>query len=71
MQQQAPIYWTSVYIISNTVANNVKDRYYTEGLSTIENVRPPLFLELPPWVQPNFRISNIVREIFASLMIGR
>jgi hypothetical protein len=48
-----------MYIISTAVANNVKDRHYTEVLSTVENVR--LTLSLPWMVQTNFQISNIVR----------
>lgn len=32
-----------MYIISTAVANSVKDRLYTEDLSTIENVRFTLY----------------------------
>ena len=32
-----------MYIISTSVANNVKDRHYTEVLSMIENVRLTLY----------------------------
>lgn|SRR6266850_893581 len=53
-------HWKSTYIISTAVANNVKDRLYTEALSSIENVRLTLFTSFG--VQPDFRISNIVRE---------
>jgi hypothetical protein len=54
-------YWTSAYIISTAVANNVKDRFYTEALSSIENVRLTLFTSFGVQL-PDFRISNIVRE---------
>ncbi len=48
-----------MYIISTAIANKVKDRHFTEVLSVIENVRLTLLF---PWtVEPNFRISNIVR----------
>lgn len=32
-----------MYIIYTAIANKVKDRYYTEVLSTIENVRLTLY----------------------------
>jgi hypothetical protein len=42
-QYRLGIYWTSMYIISTAVSNSVKDRLYTEDLSTIENVRLTLY----------------------------
>ena len=50
-----------MYIISTSVANNVKDRHYTVVLSMIHDRERKAYALLPWTVQTNFRISNIVR----------
>jgi hypothetical protein len=51
-----------MYIICTAIANKVKDRFYTEVLSTVQNVRLTLYFH--GIVEPNFRTSNIVRVFF-------